>query len=182
MILTILSSFLGLAASAVPAFIDYFKMKQSQKHELALLGLQIQAQVQLGQLNLQMIQTQGDVSEMMARFQFAAPTGSATWADRLNISVRPIVTFGFFGLYAFIKIILTMVMLIAYPFSVMKSAPNLPWYDLLSLVAEKLTTTVWGEGDHLIFSTILSFWFGDRMFNKGRNVTAQPALALPKTS
>lgn len=182
MILTILSSFLGLAASAVPAVIAYFQMKQSQKHELALLTLQMQWEVQRGQIQLQSIQAQGDVSETLARFAFAAPQGSATWADRLNISVRPIITFGFFGLYAFIKIILTMVMLIAYPFSVMKSAPNLEWHDLLVVIAEKLTLTVWGEGDHLIFATILSFWFGDRMFNKGRNVTVQPPIAMPKTS
>lgn len=182
MILTILSSFLGLAASAVPAFIAYFQMKQANKHELALLSLQMQWEVQRGQIQLQSIQAQGDVSEMLARYAFAAPQGSATWADRLNVSVRPVITYGFFGLYAFIKIILTMVMLIAYPYSITKSAPQLPWYDLLILIADKLTTTVWGEGDHLIFATILSFWFGDRMFNKGRNVTVQPPIAIPKTS
>ncbi|NDF11898.1 MAG: hypothetical protein EB060_03660 [Proteobacteria bacterium] len=91
------------------------------------------------QSRLEEIQTQADIQESQALYQTFQ--SHIFWVDALNATVRPVIAYGFFGLYAALKI--------------MHLHAGLPWL-------------VWNEDDQAIFAGIISFYFGQRAFFKLR--------------
>lgn len=141
----IIGSLLGLGGSAVTAAVDYFKTKQSNGHELAMMQLQKQLADAEHEFQLHQADTMAQAESMKAAYAFqAGPTG--TWVDAFSAFVRPGITCAFFGAYVMVKIATFYV-------GMTQGVGN---------TAGNMMLTLWTADDMVIFSSLLSFWFGNR--------------------
>lgn len=137
--LALLGSLLGFVSSAVPDIFKIFQDKRDKAHELEILKLQMQQQAQGHNEKLEEIGANADIAEMQALYKTYS-TG-VTWVDALNGTVRPMIAYAFFVLYAVVK--------------GMQFHQGLAWQ-------------LWTDEDQMIFSGIISFYFGSRAMNKIR--------------
>ncbi len=148
--LTLLGSFLGLLGSFVPEFLKHMRDKSDKKHELEILDRQI-AMMQTNQKHrLENLEAIGDIREIEALYAHARPAG-VPWVDALSGSVRPVVTYLFFLLYA-----------------ATKGAQAVLLYQTLS-ISETLVH-LWHPEDQALFAAVMSFWFGQRSLLKFRRI------------
>lgn len=147
--ITLLGSLLGFLSAAFPDFLKLFRDAQDRKHELKILELQMQQQAQ-GHVNrLEEIQVNADIAESQALYK-TYNTG-IRWVDALNGTVRPVIAYSFFALYALVKFL---------------SYAALPEHGT-SL--EVVYQTLWTTDDEAIFAGIISFYFGQRAMSKLRS-------------
>ena len=150
--LTLLGSLLGFVTSALPDLIGLFKDWQDRKHELAVLDRQMK-QMRLGHTQrLEEIEVQADIAESKALYRHdSALGGSSRWVDGLRASVRPLITYAFFTLFACVK--------------------GSGLYLLIVveglLIAEALPR-IWDPETQALFAAVMSFWFGNRTLSKLR--------------
>jgi hypothetical protein len=147
--MTLLGSLIGFISAAFPDLLKLFRDTQDRKHELAILQMQMEQQKQGHANRLEEIQVQGDIAESRALYR-TYYTG-IKWVDALNGTVRPVVAYAFFLLYATVK-------LLAYY--------AMPDTSLTSLSI--IYGTLWTEEDAAIFAGIISFYFGQRAMHKVR--------------
>lgn len=143
--ITLLSSLLGFFGSAFPDLLKLFKDAQDRKHELKILDLQIQQQAQGHQNRLEEIRTTADISESQALYKTYSV--GIHWVDALNGTVRPVLAYAFFGLYALTKML---------------------QFSVLNPSVQDSIFILWQEEDQAIFAGIISFYFGQRAMSKLR--------------
>jgi hypothetical protein len=148
----ILSTVIGLLGSAMPDLIGLFRNRQDNAQELAILKLQTEREAAGHSFKMDEIGAEADIREIEALHQeFANRKATWKWIEALISSVRPIITYSFFGLYAAVK------------WSQISLALRATGDDIfLALPA------VWHEWDQAIFATIIAFWFGTRSLQKFR--------------
>lgn len=145
--LTLLGSLLGFLSSALPEIFDFFRERQDRKHELAILDLQLEQQKQGHQQRLDEIDIQADITHSQAAYQFSSqPTN--TWVDALRASVRPVITYAFFLLFTYVKVMSLSVLL----------NNGLPF--------DVAVVRLWDSETQGLFAAVISFWFGSRELNK----------------
>jgi len=145
--ITLLGSLLGFITSTFPSLLKLWQDSSDKKHELAVLQLQMQAQAQSHTERLEEINTQADIAESDALYKTYA-TG-IDWVDALNGTVRPVIAYSFFILYAAVK-------LLAY--AAIASSNAVPFVVIHD--------TLWTDDDAAIFAGIISFYFGQRAMKK----------------
>jgi hypothetical protein len=141
----LLGSSVGFASSLLPDVFAMFRDKKDKAHELAILRMQMELTEKRRSNRLAEIRAEADATESQYIYKFAEKSGNPT-IDALCTSVRPVLSYAFFSLYAFIKIA---------AFVLLHRYNN----DTLLSIAQ-----VWSEEDLTIFSAIISFWFGHRAF------------------
>jgi hypothetical protein len=143
--LTLLGSLLGFLGSAFPQILKFFQEAHDRRHELAILNLQMEQQRQGHQQRLEEIQRDGDIKQSLALYQHDSQPAGYKWVEALRASVRPILTYAFFLLFAAVKIagLYTMV-----GFDGMSLAVALP--------------LIWDAETQALFAAIMTFWFGQR--------------------
>ena len=145
--MTLLASLIGFLGSAFPDLIKLFQDRSDKQHELAVLQLQMEQQKAGYQQQLQEIQINADTAESKALYK-TYHTGVA-WVDALNGTVRPMLAYAFFALYAAVKML---------QIRFIDFTQILPWQmDVL-----------WSAEDQAIFAGIISFYFGQRAMSKVR--------------
>lgn len=145
--LTLFGALLGFISSAFPDLLRFLQDKRDRAHELAILDRQMKmARLKYNQ-RLEEIQTQSDSLERLALYQHAKPT-NVRWVDALAGSVRPMITYAFFSLYAALK------MAQAYASFIQGNA----WSETL--------LGLWSPEDEALFAAVMSFWFGQRALLK----------------
>lgn len=145
--MTLLATLLGFISSTFPDLLKLWKDGADRKHELAILQMQLEQQRQ-GHVNrLEEIQIAADSVEAKALYK--TYNVGIKWVDTFNGTVRPVLAYSFFILYAVVKYA-QVSMLLDY-------AP----------VVEAITH-IWHEEDQTIFAGIISFYFGARAFSKLR--------------
>jgi hypothetical protein len=97
--LTLLGSALGFLTSLFPDLLKLFRESQDRKHELAIMDRQMEMQRAGHQQRLEEINVQADIAESQALYKTLAQTG-VRWVDALAGSVRPVITYAFFALFA----------------------------------------------------------------------------------
>lgn len=137
--ITLLGSLLGFFSAAFPDFLKLWKDVSDKKHEITLLKMQMDFQAQGHQQRLEEINVNADIAESQALYRTYS-TG-IRWVDALNGTVRPVIAYSFFILYAVVK--------------GMQFSADLPWL-------------LWTEDDQAIFAGIISFYFGQRAMSKLR--------------
>lgn len=137
--ITLLGSLLGFLSAAFPDFLKLFRDSQDRKHEITILEMQLEQQKLGASQRLEEIKTNADTAEALELYKTYS-TG-IHWVDALNGTVRPVIAYSFFALYAVVKI--------------MQYSVNLPWL-------------LWTEDDQAIFAGIISFYFGQRAMSKLR--------------
>ncbi len=137
--LTIISSFIGFLSSVIPDIFKQVQDKRDKKHEVEILKLQIENSRAGNAERLAEIEINAGVEE--AKIIHQNFKSGINWVDALNSSVRPVIAYSFFLLYAFVK-----------------------FYQIES----GLNWQIWQEEDQAIFAGIISFYFGSRAMQKIR--------------
>ena len=149
--LTLLGSLLGFLSSAFPDFLKLWHDHADRKHELAILDRQMEAQRQGHTQRLEEIQVQADVAESKALYAHASQPSGVKWVEALRASVRPIITYAFFILFATVK-----------------TAALLKLLDQGVGITDGLIA-VWDAETQALFAAVMSFWFGQRALAKFRS-------------
>lgn len=169
--IALFSALLGFFSSAFPEFIRLFREQKDRSHEITLLHLQMEydrqkladarhAQQVEQAYKLEAIALERDMRESTDLNNRPDGTGehkTGLWVvDALSGSVRPIITYLLFGMYACVK----------YAQYHLLIAPTLPWQQPITHM--QALVSLWSEDDMAVFTAIIAFWFGSRMFRRGR--------------
>jgi len=148
--LTLIGSLLGFVSSAFPDLLGLFRDWQDRKHELAILDRQME-QMKLGHTQrLEEIEIQADIAESKALYRHDKPVGVA-WVDALRASVRPVITYAFFLLFASVKGSALYVLIVVEGLLIAEALPR-----------------IWDPETQALFAAVMSFWFGGRALQKMR--------------
>jgi hypothetical protein len=152
--LALFGSIVGLLGSFAPRLIGFFEQKQSHSQEIEMLRVQGEFQMRAIEAGhaakMQEINAGADVASELAAFKAALRPSGIAWVDGFNAFVRPFLTLCFFALYAGVK---------AAQFAILQQDHSGSAATLLSM---------WGEEDWAVWAAIVTFWFGNRTFNKER--------------
>ena len=77
------------------------------------------------------------------------PTG-VKWIDGLRGSVRPVITYAFFGLFIFVEVSAYLSL----------TAAGVSGLDAVN--------AVWDEDTKALFAAVIAFWFGGRAINRAK--------------
>ena len=149
--ITLIATLLGFVSSSFPDVLKYWKDRADRKHELAILDKQMQAQQQGHTQRLAEIEIQADMAESKALYANASQPSGVKWVEGMRASVRPIITYVFFGLFVFIKVM-----------------------SMMTLIKQGFTTTdslivIWDEETRALFAAVMAFWFGQRAVLRARH-------------
>ncbi len=149
--LTLLGSLLGFLSSSFPDLLKIYRDNADRKHELAILDRQMDLQRQGHTQRLEEIQVQADISESKALYAHASQPSGVKWVEGLRASVRPIITYAFFILFASVKTAIL--------------------YKLLEqgVGVKDGLIAVWNPETQALFAAVMSFWFGQRALAKFRS-------------
>jgi Trk K+ transport system NAD-binding subunit len=147
--LSLLGSLLGFGTSFLPKVMDYFQDRSDKAHELQVMEVQIRQQKELASQKLEMVNVEADVREIEALQKSMQPTGVA-WVDGLRGSVRPVITYAFFGLFVFVEVSAYLSL----------TAAGISGLDAVN--------AVWDEDTKALFAAVIAFWFGGRAINRGK--------------
>jgi len=159
--MTMISTFLSFLAGGLPKILQVFQDRQDKKHELAILAMQkerelelavkgFQAQAHIEEIKAEQIAMQTAAEERVALYQhdMEIGKGASQWMINLRASVRPVVTYIF---------VLELV------------AINIAgvWYAYTTGIPFSIAMeNVFGDDEMLILSSIIAFWFGTQAFSK----------------
>lgn len=143
--ITIFASIVGFIGSMIPEILKYLKDNQDKQHELNILDRQIIFNKNNKANRLEEIESSRDILEQSSLYS-TYKTG-VSWVDALNGTVRPVLAYSFFMIYAFVKL--------AQYKTINNSEPLVAYIDI-----------IWSIEDQAIFAGIISFYFGQRNFSK----------------
>jgi hypothetical protein len=159
--LTLLSTLVSFLSGGLPRLLDFFQDRSDKKQELALAQMQIERELQLKKAGLEVqerieeielrgIETQAAVAERTSLYNhdIEIGKGASRWVINLRASVRPVITYGMFILFAFVEI-----------FGFYYATQS----DVEFIVALQ---TLWSKDTQIIWASIVSFWFGTQAFKK----------------
>lgn len=159
--LTLFSTLISFLSGGLPRLLDFFQDKSDKKQELALAQLQIERELQLKKaglevqerieaIELQGIEARASVDERTALYNhdIEIGRGASRWVINLRSSVRPVITYGMFILFAFVEI-----------FGFYYATQS----NVEFIVALQ---TLWNKETQIIWASIVSFWFGTQAFKK----------------
>lgn len=149
--LSIIGSLLGFASSTAPAIMDHFASKEDRKHELNKMRAMADMRKEGAELDMQFYERMGADKEHERLIQHDVSINQGVGIiSGLQKSVRPVITYAFFGLFATIEIVLLMEAL----------EKGTEFSEAIQLL--------WDEDTKAIFAAIISFWFGSRAVEKAR--------------
>jgi hypothetical protein len=151
--ISLLGSLLGFGTSSIPMIMGFFEKKQANKQELLMLEAKAKYASELSKLKLQEMDAQADIEEVKGLYKHAeslAQANKSTFVSALQASVRPVITYAFFSVFAFVKI--------TYVIMAVQEGR-----DVLPSILE-----AWDDESQTIFAAIISFWFGNRLFKARR--------------
>ena len=150
--LSLLGAALGCGTSVLPSVIDLFQQRQKDAQELKMLEAKGKYAAQLSSLKLDELESKADIAETEGIYaSMRAANAKSGFAAALSGSVRPVITYLFVGFFLVVQIT-----------SLMYAMNN--GADFRDALNE-----VWSQDVNLLFTSIISFWFGSRQFAKLRN-------------
>ena len=145
--ITLFASIAGFMTSLIPEILRFFKDRLDKAHELQIMDKQIRFSKIAGSKNPEEVQMTRDVVEQLSLYS-TYKTG-INWVDALNGTVRPVLAYSFFAMYAAIKI-------------------TQYQYIATTAVLVEYLDVIWSIDDQAIFASIVSFYFGQRAFARAR--------------
>lgn len=170
--LTLLSTLISFLMGGLPKLLDFFQDRSDKKHELALATMQTErelamlekgyaAQAKVEEIRLDEIKvassaetTQAIIGAQQAEMQsiyahdMSLNEGTSQWVKNLRALVRPLITYGFFGLLVMIDGLLF-------------------WHGFKQDVDfTTLADQLWDNETQALFASIIAFHFGGRAFGK----------------
>lgn len=135
----------------MPEILGYFKQKQANEQELQMLEAKVKYASKLSELKLKELDAQADIEETRGIYEHDRSIDAGGFVNGLRGSVRPVLTYAFFILFATCKGVTLYAMV------------NTHGMDLSVGLLE-----IWDGETQAIFSAILAFWFGNRAMSKAR--------------
>ena len=170
--LTLLSTLISFLMGGLPKLLDFFQDRSDKKHELALAQMQTErelamlekgyaAQTKVEEIRLDEIKTSSSAdttqaiigaqqAEMQAIYahDMSLNEGTSAWVKNIRALVRPLITYGFFGLLVMIDVMLF-------------------WHGYKQGVDfVTLSEQLWDNDTQALFASIIAFHFGGRAFGK----------------
>tara|TARA_B100000927_G_scaffold202855_1_gene164444 strand:+ start:55 stop:516 length:462 start_codon:yes stop_codon:yes gene_type:complete len=146
--ITLLGSLLGFGTSFLPEVLNYFKRGQEQKHELQRMKMEIELMAKRSEFKIQELDKEAEIKEAEGLYKHDS-VDAGGFINGLRGSVRPIITYAFFGLFVAIKV------------TALISLMNLPEMQL-----NMALSMIWDDQTAGLFSAIMAFWFGNRAVSK----------------
>lgn len=150
--LTIIATAIGFISSAFPDVMKMWKEKQDKKHDIKILEMKMEL-MKLGHtFNMEDTKSKHDSAEKIALYDHAGIPSGVTWVEGLRASVRPVLTYAFFFLFAFIKVSI-LVVLVKEGASVFQGA-----------------SYIWDDETAALFAAVMAFWFGHRALQRHKEL------------
>ena len=146
--ITLLGSLLGFGTSFLPEVLNYFKRGQDQKHELQRMKMEIELMAKRSEFKIQELDKEAEIKEAEGLYKHDS-VDAGGFINALRGSVRPIITYVFFGLFVAIKV------------NALISLMSLPEMEL-----NMALNMIWDDQTAGLFSAIMAFWFGNRAVSK----------------
>ena len=159
--LTLVSSLLSFLSGGLPNILNFFQDKSDKKHELQMAQLQTERELQMAEkgfiaqakveeIHLEQAQVEAQLSERQALYNhdIEISKGASRWVINIRSLVRPVITYGLFGLLVFVEI---------FGF----------FYAIRTGVDFQVAMNIlWDDETQIIWSSVVSFWFGTQAFKK----------------
>jgi len=162
--ITLLTTLISFLAGGLPKLLGFFQDRSDKKHELTMAQMQIERELDLrkagyeAQARVEEIRVEGqaieaEASERAALYahDIAIGQGASQWMVNLRSGVRPMLTYGFFALFAFVEI----------------GGFVYAWQR--DIAFDVLIAKLWDADTQIIFASIISFHFGGRAFKGGKD-------------
>lgn len=146
--ITIISAIIGFLASIIPALIKLYEKNQDYYYEVKLRELEIDATIKGVSIQARLEEVKAAVEEARSVYEHDESIAGSPFINELRASVRPVITYTFFGLFVFVKLVALFTAI----------------YQGVSIDA--LSSVVWDDFTASIFSAIVCFWFGSRVWDK----------------
>ena len=145
--MTLLGSLLGFGTSFLPEVLNYFKASQDHKHNLERMSVEMDMMTKRNELKLNIIDKQAEIKETEGLYKHDSMDAGG-FINALRGSVRPVITYVFFGLFVAIKVTALI--------SLMDAGNDLG----------RSLSLIWDDATSGLFAAIISFWFGGRAVSK----------------
>ena len=162
--ITLLTTLISFLAGGLPKLLSFFQDRSDKKHELTMAQMQIERELDLrkagyeAQARVEEIRVEGqaieaEASERAALYahDIAIGQGASQWMVNLRSGVRPILTYGFFLLFAFVEV----------------GGFIYAWHR--DIAFDVLIAKLWDADTQIIFASIISFHYGGRAFKGGKD-------------
>lgn len=155
MIETLLGGVFGGLLRLAPELIKTFDRGNERKHELAMLGAEMEFARVKGDIAMRQTEATMTITElntMAEAFKEQSTTAQAAgkFVAALSALVRPLITYAFIGVYFAVKIASYLIAL----------SQGGEWREVL--------INLWNQDDVTIMFMIISFWFVGRVYERGR--------------
>jgi hypothetical protein len=149
--LSLLGTLLGFGTSIVPEILGYFKQRQANQQQLAMMEAKAKYATQLSELKLKEIDAQAEIQETKSLYEHDRSVDAGPFVNALRGSVRPVLTYLFFITFAGVK------------GTLLYTALQEPEVNFSAAAM-----MIWDPETQAIFSAIIAFWFGNRAMSKAR--------------
>lgn len=146
--MTIIGSLLGFGTSFLPEVLNYFKRGQEQKYELQRMQMEMELMAKRSELNIAELDKEAEIKETEGLYKHDN-VDAGGFINALRGSVRPIITYAFFGLFVAIKVTALLSLL-----------------NQTGVSLNMALDTIWDDQTAGLFAAIMSFWFGNRAVSK----------------
>ncbi len=149
--ISLLGTLLGFGTSIIPEVLGFFKQSQANKQELAMLEAKAKYADKLSELKIKELDAQAEIEETKGLYAHDSGIDAGGFVNALRGSVRPVITYLFFALFAAVKGTLIYALI---------ANQNVEWTVAIQ--------SAWDQETQAIFSAIIAFWFGNRAMSKAR--------------
>ena len=155
MIETLLGGVFGGLLRLAPELIKTFDRGNERKHELAMLGAEMEFARVKGDIAMRQTEATMTITELntMAeaiKEQSTTAQAAGWFVAALSALVRPMITYAFVGVYFLVKVVSYLIAL----------DQGGEWREVL--------INLWNQDDVTILFMIISFWFVGRVYERGR--------------
>jgi hypothetical protein len=146
--MSLLGSLLGFGTSFLPEVLNFFKAGQEHKQKLETMKMEAELMEKRSALKLQELDKQADIQESKSIYEHDRSIDAGGFVNALRGSVRPIITYAFFLMFAATEVVIIV--------KVLETGGD--WKDAVELM--------WTDETAGLFAAIMSFWFGNRAVSK----------------
>lgn len=174
MILTIVSTLLGILSSTIPSLINYFDRKRELAYELELTKLKVDAAKNGYQLTKETEQIKADAETTKALVEEGnnirdndSKLVVGGFIDTLRASVRPVITYTLFGMFVLVKFFVAATILMSSTLTV----------DVIRMTLDAVLDTY----TLAMTSTVIGYYFGAKSFEAiSTNISSNRVSPTPQ--
>jgi hypothetical protein len=146
--IALLGSLIGFGTSFLPEVLSYFKENQRQKHRMETMRLETELAEQRAKLKLEELDKRADIEETRGLYHHDAAIDGGSFVNALRASVRPVIAYALFGLFAATKVVIMI--------KVTQSGGD--WMTAVEHMFD--------DESKALLSAVLAFYFGNRSIGK----------------